>query len=797
MHHRVFNVALTVLLVFGICRPLYSESLPSVRFSGETCVLKHWLVAGPFRVSADNLQTWEFDALKNIGLHEGMNAVPELLVRETHPGLFTKVDSEVIDFNHVFGLPYGKATTDPASAYAVCEVEANEPIDAYILLGTSGGAKLWLNGASVFNQQEPRQVVKYDDAVRVRFRKGSNLLLLKVCRFGLRPPWGATVRIESDAERAARSSLELQSRLESILLEKAVIEVGDPLVFAPRGVPLDLSVAYSIAKFDGEIIHEGNARVGQNLFSSKEISEKGLFTVRVSADGMVFEEHFFIGEVNEWTNELLTKSTGRKDRDDFEALRTRLSILSLPENQIAPKSGPAYSIWARKFVYTLTELQTAMSRDYRSGQRPFTWPGLHFRSFRSSIDSALQHYRIYVPTIVDNARPLPLAIMLPTTISASKPFLSSAFVAAHGEAEEIASIAERLGIIVVWCGYRNQPGGLPCELTHLDEVIADIESHYNIDNNRVSLLGACSAGATATIAAVHWPERFAGIGLLSPVFGVEKMVTSNATAAFARYPEFQEWVTNRSALESCLGLSKIPYYIVHDGAEPGHGDLAVAEAFAVAARGMGLRVTLRNIAQSTAHHFGAWEELLEWLSLQERPNVNRVTSTDGIYHNTVSSALASRFVVVYGSGGTTKQVERIGTIIEEFRQAWRQTHFGDCMVVKDSDFVRNEYKDYNIVLIGNAGTNVAWKLFSEDCHVELNRWSARIGKKEVSLPDLGIIAVLDEPSQHRKIVFIGEADLETAVLPRLNLTVDGWFTYGMFRKIGEQTETVAAGRWTQ
>src|SRR5207245_1749275 len=90
--------------------------------------------------------------------------------------------------------------------------------------------------------------------------------------------------------------------------------------------------------------------------------------------------------------------------------------------------------------------------------------------------------------------PIPLVIIPATVISASRPFLESPFVADQAGAEWISRDAEKLGVGVLWAGYRVRPYGNPIDLAHLDEVTGAAARDYHFDSARFTLWGTSSAG---------------------------------------------------------------------------------------------------------------------------------------------------------------------------------------------------------------------------------------------------------------------------------------------------------------
>jgi putative membrane-bound dehydrogenase-like protein len=65
-------------------------------------------------------------------------------------------------------------------AYLYREVESPADQEALVLLGTTGCAKLWVNGQLVYTNRRNREAIPEDDSVKIQLKKGRNPLLIKI-----------------------------------------------------------------------------------------------------------------------------------------------------------------------------------------------------------------------------------------------------------------------------------------------------------------------------------------------------------------------------------------------------------------------------------------------------------------------------------------------------------------------------------------------------------------------------------------------------------------------------------------
>ena len=65
-------------------------------------------------------------------------------------------------------------------SYLYREIESPADQDATLLLGTDDGAKLWVNGKLVYTSTRHRAAAPEQDRVKVKLKKGTNRVLLKI-----------------------------------------------------------------------------------------------------------------------------------------------------------------------------------------------------------------------------------------------------------------------------------------------------------------------------------------------------------------------------------------------------------------------------------------------------------------------------------------------------------------------------------------------------------------------------------------------------------------------------------------
>jgi pimeloyl-ACP methyl ester carboxylesterase len=793
--------AIAVLMAAAPLKELHSVERPAApveKLEGRSIDLTHWIVAGPFWQNDGDIWENSFvdersasngdlaSVLGRIGVGSANSSDDARAAKS-----YLLTDAKFVDFVGLFGLPYN--TSSPSAAYAGCIIHSDLDAVAYLLLGSADGVRLWLNGERVYENSTRRGVSTYDDAVKLSLRAGANTLLVKVCRW--RIPWGLTARLEISAISAAETALSRQGMLQSLLLKSAMIQPGGTLEIYPRGVPMDAPLEWTIYRSE-DIVDRLSGPSNLHRWSPRIPLESGLYKIACSINDQRFTETFCVGDPQKIGADLFERARylqrDRRKEIAIDAMRMRYDILFDPKNKMFKSEGERYA-WERKVLWIFDELASL------TGNKRFpAASGLHLRAFRSNIDGAVQHYRIFIPELRDKHKSsIPMVVLLPTAISANRAFIESAFMASHSEAERMAAIAQRYGVGLVWSGYRNRPDGSPCEMAHLDEVLRDVEMDYPLDETRITLLGTCSGGAMATSIASNWPERFAGVALLNPMFSLNKYLSEQTAASFSSFASFRKWMQSGDSVAVFMSEKPCPIYIIHDGAEPGHGDLTESVKFWEKGMQLGCPVLFERKIQTLAQHFGAWEDLVRWLSAQKRSNPSSRPGTlferTQQRDNRVAEAFEHPFVVVQGTLGSPSTCVAIEKMVKDFSTSWRTTHYGECRIVYDWEFKASNYENHNLVLVGSEESNTVWRSFLPAIDLRIGDSSVKLGNRSWQGRALSFISSVRRPdAPNRKLVLIGSQKPENAKFGTLRLSTEGWFSYAIWDNEGGVLKTLAA-----
>lgn len=777
--------------------------IPQQVFRGQSLCLQDWMVLGPF------------DAPEGVaGLETAI--VPNERNEALPPEDFLKFTGSIeTSANDGFPMPSGKPRRawvrgvetflfsvalqqsifrDGSVFYAACYIQCSEAQTVHAMLGLMGTAKVFLNGVLV-GQATAWIQRPYEHSLPLALKRGKNLLVVKLAKLrGAGECLG--MRIEPSVESAIARALECNGLFlkNNIPLESEPIEVSIP--GAPHGGRLEVTVVGSSGKIVAKTsFGNGGGLSSPAIDATNPNIKPGIYRARAAYAGKEYEEEFCLGDpvavFEEFERRAAPYLGDEAIRINAGGLQRRMQILFRSENR-----KPADAEWRRRVVYALAEYENIVLALERGSEALRGIPGLHLRGFESRIDGATQYYRLYVPTTYQtDAGDWPVIVMVPPPIAAPVPFIQGPFLARQFVAEDFARIAERQKVILVWAGYRSATNHSPAELAHLDEVINALARDYRIDRHKISLTGTCAAGVMALMAVVQWPERFSAVGILHPLFHRSRNRRIDQ-GLFDDIPEYQTWLQRADPAKQWAALNGTPLWILHNDTFPGHGSLADSEEFASAARSHGLHPRFDRMSRGDPQELDGFERLFNWLAAQRRESASSKPG-DGMFaghpsFGPICRAFMERFVVVEGTGGTEADHTHMRRLSREFKEAWRRVHFGDCRVKTDIALTDEEIDASNLVLLGNAETNVVWKKLGGNFPLNLEQEGMRLFDKQWVGHGLGIQAVFPHPrNSERLVVVIGGADLPSAEFGTMEVSVDGWYDFAVWG----HKELVAAGHY--
>jgi hypothetical protein len=748
-------IALSVFTMLTACRRP-PEEWSTKQIDANIVSIQNWGVIGPFVTREDPLATAFWLEENNCEAMKSVPSIKRAIEKAARQGQFIQHRaSAFLDFRQLYGQRYDpEATSAKQAVFAFVSIFTKEPTKRFLLAGYDDAAKVWLNGNLVHSDARRGGLFLYRCSTELDLKAGHNLLTIKIADQSIF--WGLSAIIAKDAEQAGLELLRVQPATENFLIGKNIFSEPAEVVPAVMNAPETFAPALSISSTDQYIATE---KVSPMALANWRTSrpKPGVYRATFTHKEGEYGENFCLGnpsDLFEASQQAFQKYGLTKFKDDFAAIKSRFLILMRPDNIRASDRA-----WQRKIVHALTECDLLVRASIANAS-PSGVPGVHFKQFVSDIDGSTQFYRIYIPPSAADGNPMPLIVMLPTGIAANRPFMEGAITAAHEEALALAKMSSENHVIFVWTGYRNLTSGFPIDFTHLDEVLADVDQTYHIAKGRITLTAACGGGVFSALAASRWPDRFAGIGLLTPVLlrGEIEGLPHGGAFLGGKYPRAEE------AARPLLELRGMKVLVVHDGSEVGHGDPEESLWFQQEALKTGLPFELRVEGQRQGQHFGAWRDLIFWMSKQQRENPS--AKRNEYYFGEVDSlaqVVSEEFAVVIGTSGTIKESEAAERLAKEFVAAWRDRQFASCRVIKDTEVTAEIEARSNLILVGNPSINTVWQRLQPSLAFKMGDRGFTIGDAKFDGPNYAIqLAVRHPTNSARRLCLVGGVSITDA-----------------------------------
>ncbi len=516
--------------------------------------ITQWQLLGPFRFDKKDLDApgaerrpvgLNRDFLKDLGQDEAtIDAAAFPLARTPQPGV--KLDP--LFFNGAVStapktnlLDLGqRMRADHAVAYVAAVIESPQDRDIVIALAVDDNMKIWLNHEllSADPNNALNWIKKYQHLIGARLKKGSNLLVVKVCN--LTKDWRLIVNLYP---REHALTLAEENGVNPILAS-AVVAAGHPLELRADLLPQPTSARLEV--------------VGQAVSPAdlSKLPPNHLYYCRLSLAGQTIERPFYYGDLDAGYQRLSHQAERFFAADasvaiDLKAQFARLKHLLKPESRVS-------EYWDQKVAALFAELEDGLAALQTSVKAFRQAPGSHIRGYVSTVDNQVQHYWLYVPQKALSAgKPLPIVVSLPFITTANEPFLESFYLAAFDENERYRILADEYGFAVLrmW-GRGNHLAGTAIATTDVLEALAAVRRDYPIDADRIYLEGDCEAGRLALLLAERYPDRFAAVATEAPITILRNL------------PKFLEpWAEFASPVAALGNLVNTPVYIRHDEAD--------------------------------------------------------------------------------------------------------------------------------------------------------------------------------------------------------------------------------------
>lgn len=394
-------------------------------------------------------------------------------------------------------------------AYAFTTISRKERGKALLCVGSDESIRVWLNGTVVLDKRTQRQLAFDEDQVEVDMKAGDNSLLVKLEQQA--GPWVFSARV---LERGA--------------IPPRVQEIGPSLMeYSQTNIVVRTDINHDRASQDKVTVQAVGA--GGRVFGEKIVTRgdtvrfdaatwpNGAYELRCTTrklNGLLYATHlpWYKGDAVTAARELVAAGA-KADPRTPEGMTTKMlaDMVTdrLGKDLYSVTGNPWWAVHSPLMEFEELKLASA-GKDARL--RPY---GFYRLAYLDDIDGSPQFCRVYLPGGYDRSKKWPLVVKL-HGYNGPNPEYVRWWSADQRHSFADSEYAGRQGVIFMEPHGRGNTGYLGLGDQDIVRVINLAKRQFNVDEDRVYLMGeSMGGGGTWNVASRH-PDLFAAI---APIFG--------------------------------------------------------------------------------------------------------------------------------------------------------------------------------------------------------------------------------------------------------------------------------------
>ncbi len=574
--------------------------------------LQDWLVLGSIPING--MDDIEKDYLSSIGGEanvrpaEGQTvtiAGTEMKWRPAH----TK---DIVDLQRFF---QGGRTED-ALAYAYTTIQRNEAGKVYLTLGTDDGVKIWLNGKMVHRVLRFRALSLDEDRLELQMNAGDNRLLLKIQQS--KGGWGYAVRMLENTDILSILTGNIEFSLTDINPHDKTLKV------VSEG-NLDQSLLKQAIQM--EVSTTGGRTLATKSFSC---GEPVLLAYRNWPDG-VYEFRYTYRDIrgtrfvkyNTWYKgdilaaaRTLVKNASEKGARTPEAVTHRMlagMILDRVANNLEnPDSAKLRSLHSPLMEFA--EIQA--HKQIRPG-------GFVRLAYIDDIDNTPQFCRSYLPLHYDRSKKWPMVVYLHGYNGDNPEYIN--WWSADKRHDPTSDLHDAIFIEPHGRGNTQYRGIGDRDVLRCIEMA---KKQFNVDDDRVYLMGASMGGFGTWNVATRHPELFAAI---APIYGGDDYHVNSTPESIQGMSPWELFLSDKfSSTAQLESLLNMPILVLH-GDQDQSVDVNLSRYLIRMLQRWNYDVRYIEVPGKGHTDLGLWDQTIDWLLEHERneaPHHVRVRAGD-------------------------------------------------------------------------------------------------------------------------------------------------------------------------
>jgi dienelactone hydrolase len=515
------------------------SELPTIKISDDftgKVDLKYVHLVGPFlfdSTKCEETNTIDGDDLAIFNLKEDSlkeediinikykNAIDKNLLSKDFKTGVLEVPADNIDFIHL--LDTAGTIRNESNFYLACNIESTSNQKIVFLTSTCFGIKVWLNNKLIQRENGELSFPKgFDHFMLLDLQKGNNLFVIKVSRGTNKLCWRLSSKI-ADLETA---KAEYGINCFTDFISNPIITDNDSLEIYVGGYLKDELVDWFITnKFDKHHIFKfSNVKVDSFGYCKIPVTnlENDFYNFYYETRDAKFEELIYIGDMSKlivhFENEI--QQLRLNNHEDIVSLNNALERLKfLTNKKYRIKSRSEFKFRDKNIITTAFSIKSIIETAKQKKEPFLNKEGTYIKAFKSQIDATYQNYFFHASSEVLKKGKVPLVIILPFFHNPLSSMLKSWYLSNSDQIDWEKRLADENGFALMWPYLRGNSSTSPIAITDFFEVLKDVKQNYNIDPDRIFLMGDCLGATRSILIASKYPDLFAGISLFQAETG--------------------------------------------------------------------------------------------------------------------------------------------------------------------------------------------------------------------------------------------------------------------------------------
>ncbi len=476
--------------------------------------IREWLLIGPFEydtLSQHPSETYNIAENLPLGFDEnGIDGktIKKLLREKVKPFYANRKNASINFFDYVNGIK-----KDKSNFYAYTNIFCLHEREVILVCDGSSSYAIWINGVKVQETKDKCNTYKLGDKfVKIKLKKGNNLIFAKINRGGNLDSWKLILGITN-----LRYAQELY--LTNYMTDFIHNPVTNSILSIYTGPWNNGSV--NISKNETQLNIRFTEKDVKNSFVSIALPDSfadGFYKCHMQLENNILEEYFFKGNFKNFYNTiLLQKKLPEFDNNTLCDLQSSLERLEYIEDsfkkEISETDTGLYDlnrvVWSKILIDAV---------DYiKQNENLKNKPGTTLKTYTNPQTGQTCNFLFHVDKNLLNTKKTLPVILIPVCDTIQVKMVHNTFLSNLSQINADCKLADEKGFAICWLFLNGSKYNLRKSANEVSIVLTKLIFDYpTIDTTNVFLAGESEGGQRALLLAQMQPYKYSGLAVFNP-----------------------------------------------------------------------------------------------------------------------------------------------------------------------------------------------------------------------------------------------------------------------------------------